>query len=519
MENAKKGVANFVKRLHRLDIFGSRQGFTSESKKKIKTPVGAVLTLVGWIFFALYIYKKFSMLFNSDNPEINFNKSLAFLYPRMDTFEHNFIISYSLRINNTIIHPSQLSRFLGVKAQKSRTYYSGDQSSPQTGKTETFDLIPRLCALHSKADFLREILVKNPGQRSMILNYSICFDRNVSLANSANVSNLTSVGGGLMNVPLEAFQIAFVSCNLTNNPNCTGFSQFDQVQILLSYPQTQYDLKNAEKPLSYSIGSFKPINLLPNLTQGYVINLETTEVKNRLSTLNADELVDRKSQVSRHYQSLGGLPGIYAVVYLRSERSSIQIYRKYYSLVRLNTDLGSMLESTIIILIIFHYLNGKRAYTKRIEETVRQIADSKTGDLTQVIALMEFEETIMNSRAFSQIILRGLLKKHHLPILRLMVLIRAQRPLEKSKEPPERQVVKVKKLAKVRPYRSKSKGEMFKKQITINNRRFLDLVEPPTNFSKDELISKSKTIKSKGSLVAPEAAPDTDLGLLSDLHR
>ena len=415
--------------LSKADKFGHNQFFVMEARKKIKTCVGALLTLLSASVVFLYIYRKTLVLLNNENPDIIFNKIFSSNYIRIDLEEKDFVVSFSVKLNGSLLKPAQIPKYIVPRGYKQSSFFMTDDDSNLVANHTLFNLSVVPCLLHRKSARLQTLAQSSPMLKTMLLSYSLCFDRNLSLADAKNASNLLTIGGGLQNMPVELLQLLFINCSKALSSACVGVQPADAVEIQVNYPQLSFSLDNSARPLSYALDSFRPLVLNPAITKNYVVYLSTISVYDRSMPFRADPLAASLSQVERVHTYPGRIPGVFATVMIRAGRTTTQVTRKYYTFLSLNSDFGSMLETITILVVFSFYYNGRRAYSSAMKKAVGQATNQEVLNPAEVERKFEITSVMRASGTQERLVVRWLLTSYQRSVLQVARILLAKHQL------------------------------------------------------------------------------------------
>ena len=421
--------------LPELDNFGHDHFFIMESRKKFKTCIGAILTVLSAAVFFLYIYRKMLVLLNDQNPDIIFNKVFSSSFFRIDLDEKDYVISFSVKLNGTLIKPAQVPKYIVPRGYKQMSYFMTDSESNLVANSSLFNLSVVPCLLHRKYARLQVMAQASPLLKNMLLSHSLCFDRNISLANDKNASNLMTVGGGLQNMPVELVQYLFINCSTALSPSCVGVKSSDVVEIQINNPVLSFALENSARPVSFTLDTFRPIVLNPAITKNYVFFLSMVSVYDQSDPFSQNKMVASLPQIEFLHTYPGKIPGVFATLMLRGNRMMTQVTRKYYTFLSLNSDFGSMLETITILAILAFYFNAKRGYTTAMKKVADRFTHQEVPKIDEIERNFEISSIIKTSRVQERLIIRSLLTSCHRSVLGLARVLTAKQQLHEVSDP------------------------------------------------------------------------------------
>lgn len=409
----------FLSALSSVDNFGRVYAFSHHGRSRIASLFGVVLTILAGALGLIYVGHKINNLIDHQDPDILFNKKLSITYTRVDLEESDFMLSFAVRINGSLIQPSKIPLYVIPRPFKQGSF-------PGVQNTNDFSLFPSVynltvtpCATHRKSQKLKSMIKQESFLEKVVFNYSLCLERNLSQIAENNRSFLTTVGGGIQNLPIEYIQILFANCSKVLNPNCIGIASADKAEIQISYPQVKYKLDDREEPLRYEYTSFRPILVFPSITKYYGVYLANVKIYDEDNPFQERRLVSTLPQIERQVNFPGNIPGIMVSLLFRAERHEISITRKYYNLMNLNSDFGSMIETIVIIAILVSSFGNNKNYHKTMTSILIDLQNNpkpsqNCSNMTEVNTCNQL------SRSYN-IINKSLLKRHQTVLLKALI--------------------------------------------------------------------------------------------------
>lgn len=419
MASQRNARLSFKDGVRLIDKFGCGQSFYLRGKKRVKTIIGSLISIACCIAVAFYVYSKIVILATHQNPAIIYNKVLSQKHEVIDTWGHNLTYIVRVKVNNTLLKPSQFSKYLVIQLSKQMINLKAVNGKNAVERVY-YNMTTTPCSLHSKYSFFKKIVEGNPQSLGMLNKYSVCFERNESLIKDGNEVNITSVGGGLQNLPIQILNMVVAHCVTLPTAACAGFSPFDKVELTVEYPQLKYQMSDKLNPLSYSLGSMRPITLVSQFTQQFTQYLNMVQVYDKGGMISSDQLIDKQPLLDRIDQLTYKLPGVYAVINLRNDRTSIKITRIYYALINAAVDFGGVLEAAAIIALLVNYFNSQISYKKQIRALNSTIPHTETISSSKIQISLEISEKVRSSIAFERIIKPALVKPYQGVIISLL---------------------------------------------------------------------------------------------------
>lgn len=374
------------------DKFGKRQQFLVSSKKKFRSVIGSAVTIISFVLIVLFFYRKIVILANNKQPGIIFNRVFGLSYSRIDLEEKDFIVAFSVKLNNTLLNPSKFKDYLTLIAFQQPLEFSADSENNLITTTTQFNLTFVPCWQHSKKPKIDDMIGSDLMMKQMIMNFSFCLNRNLSLADDKNISKLTTIGGGLQNLPLDHIRLLIGNCSKKVNPSCIGIKDSDKLDIQMYSPELDFDLEKRETPLEYTMESFQTISVIPSLTKYYGVFLALYNIFDATNPFQANKLVSSLPHIEKVTSYPGKLPNTFVSLAIRGERTQYNMTRQYYSFMDLNTDFGSILQAISILVLLLYHAKATRDYNEEMKNVVRS-AIKPSSNLNKTDCRLEYLET------------------------------------------------------------------------------------------------------------------------------
>ena len=477
-----------------IDSQGDDHCLTIDGYRRIKTLCGSMLTLimVGLIF--TYTITNLIKLTVDNNPHVIFNKEYSRSHLTMN-LDYNFLSSH-FELSNKMIKPAEIHKYLRLESNLVVVSHlenipAGSQTSIQT-TTKRYPFIPVPCNSSTHSQFFSDITRDSSANYKLVVDFTTCFNIDHSKIDGMPANQMYVVKGGQTQMPVHYIEMVYYPCSTSTDAGCLGFMPCTgSCNIHLGVGQLQVDYASRHRPLVSRASHLAKIDLSVPFTTVVEVTHKSVEVYDDLGRFgNKLIIASKKFDIESMFMTFKPYNSELLRVNLYSGRLRDISIRKYYSALRLLSDLGSVIESIVILTLIMHQLLLSRIEAKII---MQNIDDSSIINIQNGRSKLERADiaAIVKYSVFQRYLTIFVTKPYQVAVIKMLVRLK----LPKNEQVPAKRSP---------PYSSNSKPTSKISHLNLNSPKIV--ISPPKESKKDlakdqENSNKpSSTPKSKKAL-------------------
>lgn len=226
-----------------LDAIGKDFQFKYRTKEKLKTPVGAWLSIFGTVIISYAFFITLKRFFQTNNPNISTSIIISPDYPKINLYDEKLFIAVLALRGFEIFNSTEINRFFTVKGVVLKNDYS--TSGEDSSYTQTLELIVNYIPCKDVEDEnLISILNTDPAGRNLLDAYGLCPNITKEDKEKFFVSNKTSS-------PPANFMFVFIRpCSLEDQSKCATAEELKGVNLMLSETEKGLNHSDFKNPTS-----------------------------------------------------------------------------------------------------------------------------------------------------------------------------------------------------------------------------------------------------------------------------
>lgn len=385
--------------LTQIDVRGSDHCLKVEKSIRFRSIFGAVTSILSVVIIVVYFGSKANKLLFSNEPEVLFNREFAETYFSMDLKQR--YLTFQLMINSSMIKPSELKKYIKVVGQLKIFQQKQSSSDPsifeESSKVYPLKQVP--CLQHSEGQILVDMVADSQVNKNITLNYTSCFDVDPSINSDMSPSNMNVAKGSRSKGPFHYIEYIFYKCDPVTDPGCEGLPLgINPCTLHFGGGQVEVDYSNTTDPLILRPGHIFEIELSPYYSSEAEVHYKSVDVYDYADNIGSSrKLVKSLPEIHRKQLSAKALISEVARVKIMGSNIRDVSIRNYYSFTRLMTDLGSIVETiTVLVIILFKSFIGP-GQKRQLFTMIHNIDKKKAGRMENTVIWSLIHKNVIHS--------------------------------------------------------------------------------------------------------------------------